>query len=253
MKKILLLLATGLVLFSSCKERSHKDEFVISGKDENNAGLTILLQEMEVNGIRNLDSAIISRQGTFSFHYRPGDAGFYLLRAPSQGYILLLLEKGAHITISADFAEIPPGYYVEGSHGSELIKYFTDHTINNLGKADSLNSILNGARDTPDFYPLSVSFDSIFKILINDQREFERDFIVNNSNSLASLYVLYYKLGTKPVLGIETDTDLFELLDSTLTLAYPANKHVLFHRQRVAEFQREAMAEKPEAGKKRSR
>jgi hypothetical protein len=42
-----------------------------------------------------------------------------------------------------------------------------------------------------------------------------------------------------PVMTAEEDFSFFLKLDSTLSMKYPGNKHVVFHRKRVIEHQRQ--------------
>ena len=71
--------------------------------------------------------------------------------------------------------------------------------------------------------------------------------------SLASLIVVDYKLGILPVLKEDEDFDLWVKLDSSLTQGYPANKHVLFFHQKVAEHLREQSVQKIREAEKKKR
>ena len=94
-------------------------------------------------------------------------------------------------------------------------------------------------RDSPDFYQISLRFDTLFQSLIEDQKKIEITFIKKNPVSLASLIVLNYKFGMVPVLNMDADLHIYKKLDSTLSLKYPSNKLVLFHHSRVTEYQRQ--------------
>jgi hypothetical protein len=94
-------------------------------------------------------------------------------------------------------------------------------------------------RESPSFYQLSLSFDTLFQKLIDNQKLIEKTFIQQNPNSLASLIILNYKFGMKSVLTIEEDLPIFVQLDSVLQVKYPTNKHVSFHHQRIMEYQRQ--------------
>jgi hypothetical protein len=61
------------------------------------------------------------------------------------------------------------------------------------------------------------------------------DFIDTNPQSLASLIVLNYSFGPKPVLTMEENLVYYRKL-SNLCRIYPENKHVLFHITRVGLF-----------------
>lgn len=198
-----------------------------------------MFRELDVDSIHNLDSITLDEKGLFRFRFNPSDAGLYILNSSSGEYILLLLENEENVNVFADLKNQPFGYSINGSPGSGLLKEFYDLTLPNLVKADSLRAVLMENRESPLFYQLSLSFDSLFQKLIDDQKTIEKKFIQQNLNSLASLIVLNYKFGMMPVLKADDDFPIYKKLDSTLSLKYPANKHVSFHHQRVIEHQRQ--------------
>jgi hypothetical protein len=230
------ILFLSLLIFS-CADSEKKEGIVIIGQFRNASGVKLIFRELDVDSIHNLDSVTLDDKGLFRFRFNLSDAGFYILKSSSGEYILLLLEKEEEVNVSADIKKQPFDYQVSGSPGSILLKDFYDHTLINLLKADSLRSVLMKNRESPSFYQLSLTFDSLFLKLTDDQKNIEKSFILRNPNSLASLIVLNYKLGMNPVLTPEEDFPLFLKLDSALSLKYPDNKHVVFHHQRVIEHQ----------------
>jgi hypothetical protein len=235
--QLLMVLLTLLTV--SCTESKKKGGIVINGKFQNAQGVKVIFRELDVDSIHELDSITLDENGFFRFRFNPSDAGFYILKSSSGEYILLLLEKEEEANVFADLKKQPFDYQVEGSPGSLLLKEFYDRTFINLSKADSLRSILMKNRESPSFYQLSLSFDSLFQKLIDDQKILEKTFIQQNPNSLASLIVLNYNFGMNPVLTAQEDFALFLKLDSALSIKYPANKHMTFHHQRIIEFKRQ--------------
>jgi hypothetical protein len=231
---------SGLLLcliIVSCSGSKKEEGSVVNGKFQNATGVVIILRELDVDYIHDMDSVTLDEQGLFRFRINQPDAAFYILKSSSGEYILLLLEKEEEVNVLADLKKQPFDFKVIGSPGSILLKDFYDRTYINLAKVDSLRSVLMDNRDSPTFYQLSLSFDSLFLKLTGDQKNIEKTFILQNPNSLASLIVLNYKFGMKPVLTIEEDFPIFQMLDSTLQMKYPANKHVAFHHKRVVEHQ----------------
>lgn len=230
-----------IVILFSCSTQNNSEGIIINGQFQNGAGRKIYFSELIVNGINNLDSAILDKTGLFRFRVNPSEAGFYIIKSSLGEYILLLMERDEEVNIFADLKKQPFNYQVDGSPGSALLKEFYDRTLLNLVTADSLRSVLMENRESPNFYQLSLSFDSLFQKLIDRQKIIEKTFIQQNPNSLASLIVLNYKFGMTPVLKAEEDFHVFLELDSTLSIRYPSNKHVSFHHQRVVEHQRQEM------------
>jgi hypothetical protein len=230
-----------IVILFSCSTQVNPNGIIINGQFQNGATRKIYFSELIVNGINNLDSAILDETGLFRFRFNPSETGFYVVKSSNGDYILLLLEKNESVNIFADLKKQPFTYQVDGSPGSALLKEFYDHTLVTLVAADSLRSVLMENRESPNFYKLSLSFDSLFQKLIDHQKIIEKTFIRQNPNSLASLIVLNYKFGMTPVLNAEEDFPVFLELDSTLSIRYPSNKHVAFHHQRVVEYKRQEM------------
>jgi len=230
-----------IVILFSCSTQINPKGIIINGQFLNGAGRTIYFSELIVNGINNLDSAILDETGLFRFRFNPSETGFYIVKSSNGEYILLLLEKEEVVNVFADLKRQPFNYQVDGSPGSSLLKIFYDHSLINLITADSLRSVLMENQESPNFYTLSLSFDSLFQKLIDNQKIIEKTFIKQNPNSLASLIVLNFKFGMAPVLNPEEDFPVFLKLDSTLSIRYPGNKHVAFHHQRVVEHKRQKM------------
>jgi hypothetical protein len=237
----IIILLLSLIIFS-CADPARKEGVVIDGKFQNaSSGIRVMFGELDVDSIHNLDSITLDETGLFRFRFNPSETGFYIIKSSSGEYILLLLEKNEEVNVFADLKKQPFFYQVDGSPGSALLKEFYDHTLINLITADSLRSALMENRESPDFYKLSLSFDSLFQKLIDRQKIIEKTFIQQNPNSLASLIVLNYKFGMTPVLNPEEDFQVFRKIDSTLLIRYPSNKHVAFHHQRVVEYIRQEM------------
>ena len=239
MRSITLSIIFLALILVSCTDPGKKQGIIIDGKFQNASGIKVIFAELDVDSIHNLDSISLDESGLFRFRINPSETGFYIVKSSSGEYILLLLDKEETLNVFADLKKQPFTYEVDGSPGSVLLKEFYDRTLINLITADSLRSVLMENRDSPNFYTLSLSFDSLFQKLIDHQKVIEKTFIQQNPGSLSSLIVLNYKFGMTPVMNTEEDFPVFLKLDSTLSSGYPGNKHVAFHHQRVVEHQRQ--------------
>jgi hypothetical protein len=234
-----IILLSIVIISISCTRQVKQDQPAISGQFLNASGKTITLNELTPDSVRKLDSVILDQTGKFRFAFTPQTAGFYLVKANTGENILLLAEKDEKITVSTDFKKEPFDYQVTGSPGSLLLKDFYTKTFVNLSKADSVAAILRKMQGSPDFYKQSVILEPVFMKIINDQKELERSFIRSNMKSLASLIILNYKFGMMPVLTIGDDFDLYAKLDSSLSIAYPSNKHVNLLHNIVVQYKEE--------------
>lgn len=247
----LLFLFLVIFILSSCSYNQRNNTFfTISGQFKNASGKKIVLQELDLQDVKTLDSASFDPQGKFGFTYKLADQGFYLLKLPDGRFITLLLNKGENLTISGNIKRFPQEYSLTGSKGSELLKYFYDHTSRNKEKGDSLTDILHNHQYSPDYYQLTLSFDSLFLNIWEDQKKFEKNFIDKNIKSLSSLLVLNYAFGPRPVLSEDEDFSYYSKVDSSLMKVFPLNKHVIYHHKRIAEYQRQKETENLETDKR---
>jgi hypothetical protein len=235
--KILILFLSIITL--SCVESTKKEGIVVNGQFRNASGVRLVFSEVGVDSIHNIDSITLDEIGLFRFRFNSSEAGIYILKSSTGDHILLPLEKDEEVNVSANLEKQPFNYKISGSPGALILKDFYDRSLVNQLKADSLRAVLMNNKESPDFYNLSLAFDTLFSELIEDQKNIAKTFIRKNPSSLTSLIVLNAKFGMKPLLNMEEDFQFFIELDSTLSKRYPANKHVLFHHQRVIEHQRQ--------------
>jgi hypothetical protein len=239
-----------MFILVSCANNEKKDSFfTINGQFNNSSGNKILLQELDLQDIKTVDSAWFDPQGKFRLTYELADQGFYLLKLPDGRFITLLLNRGENLTISGDIKRFPREYSLTGSNGSRLLKEFYDHTGRNKDKGDSLMDVLRTHQYSDDYFQLTLSFDTLFQNIWQDQKKFEKNFIDRNINSLSSLLVLNYSFGPRPVLSEDEDFSYYFKVDSSLMKAFPLNKHVIYHHKRIAEYQRQKEANALESEK----
>jgi peroxiredoxin len=225
-----------LTIIISCKDETKKINTVIEGNFPGLSGNRLFLDELEVHDVIKLDSVILKENGQFRFELNLNEAGFYLLRNEAGMQLLLLLEMGENLELSAKANPFIDGYEVKGSPGSKLLRDFEDYMAIQKQRVDSLARVFDAARGTPEFYPRKLKLDSIYKEIVLDQKMYVEGFIKDNPSSLSSLFVLNSKLGNTVVMDEEQDFDLFKTLDSALMKKYPENKHAIDHHKRVLEI-----------------
>jgi len=229
-----------LVIFAaSCSEAVKNEGILITGKFLNASGEKIIFRELDVDAFHDLDSIVLDKIGLFRFTHNSSDDGFYILKFAPGEQIILQTGKGEEVIVEADLASTPFSYTIKGSPGSEILREFYIQTRSNTDQADSLRSVIIQFRESPDFYRLSLSFDSLFMEIMESQKLLQKKYIQRYPGSLATLIILNYKFGLVPVLNIKDDFTVYQSVDSVLMKKYPSNKHVLFHHQRVLGFLRQ--------------
>ncbi len=140
-----------LLIFSACFRRENPDNFLIKGNISGAEGQKIYLEELTVNQLNRVDSAVSGKDGSFKFSKLPDETGFYLLKLENGKFIMLNLGKGEKNEIQADIATFPAVYKVSGTSGTELLhQYFTKTAINQQ-KLDSLSQVFNESKNRDNF------------------------------------------------------------------------------------------------------
>jgi len=235
----LLMLLLVPFLFS-CQRLADREKATIDGQFLHAAGAKVLLQEMDPKELRNLDSALIDRQGKFRFSVPLTEPGFFLLSSSDKGVLVLLLQPGEQPEITGNWSTFPKEIRLTGSPGSEFLGEFFEYSSRNKERLDSLEAILVEKQDDDDFFQVAQALDPLFNAIYEDQRRYEKAFIDRHLQSLASLVALNYAFGLHPVLTWKDDPEYYRKVDSSLSLAFPASKHVVYHRKRVMEYQQGA-------------
>jgi hypothetical protein len=145
------------------------------------------------------------------------------------------MKKGEDLHITGDITGPTSDFNLSGSPDSQLLQTFFHATIRNKDRIDSIKKVLLMHEGADDFLRFSMTADSLFSRVSEDQRKLEKEFIDRHPMSLASLIVLNFAFGPKPVLTMEEDLPYYLKLTSLFNL-YPKNKHVLFHLARVNLF-----------------
>jgi hypothetical protein len=232
-----------LLLLSSCRFHGEKPARVY-GTFPDGAGSVLVLQEMDTRDIRSVDSVTIGTGGQFSFTRVVAEPGFWLLRAGTGKILVLLLHPGDEVGLSGKFNAFPDNVIIQGPEDAMLLNGFFRSTRQREREVDSLETLLLDRQDSAGYFELTRKVDTLFQKILERQRALEMDFIDNNPGSLASLVVLNYAFGMNPVLTPDGDSAYYLKTDSALSLAFPGNKHVLYHHQRVEELKHKVQGHK---------
>jgi len=248
MKKLiyLILFLSAFTALFSCNrlKKASPDEVIITGKLSNSSKDLIILQLLQPNSIKTIDSAYADNEGNFTFRYKPAEAGFYLIRSTHKDFFTLVVNKGENIEIKADAKNLFASYQVKGSPESELLREFYRYTQRNEAKIDSMAKIFKNSQGLPNFVSIRNSLEAEYQLIFKNQQEYSKNFINQHPASLASLLVINQKFGLNVLFSEKTDFAYFEKLDNGLMQAYPNNINTLDHHQRVSNFKTSLTEEK---------
>jgi thiol-disulfide isomerase/thioredoxin len=223
MKRILFLLSL-FVVFSGCKD---KDRFSINGIIKDSKQKYIYLNRVEVDTPILIDSAKISKSGSFRFRVKATGSEFYQLGFSNSNFITLLVESGEKINLVFNSNNLYEHYSVKGSSGSEKLQTLDLTLTETKRKLDSLSNVYTRAAKEPGFDVKGPLLETEFNNLIKSQRKKNVEFIINNINSLASIKALYQRINPETyVLYDPHDLQYLKIVTDSLTHHYPNSKQV---------------------------
>ncbi len=225
-----------VLIFQACTNTHSPGASTVSGKISEADGQLIFLEELTVDDLIRIDSAVIDETGSFAFSYFPAEAGMFLLKLKDGEFVTIILNKGDHLEIEANISTFPGNYKISGNEDSEILeKYFTE-TAKRQKQLDSLSNIFRSSTHLKNFYQIKLNVDSAFVKIFLNQQIFTKQTINENPNSLACLLMINQRFGNKKLFTGDDDLELMMLVDSNLMKKYPGNSHVLGHHERVGKI-----------------
>ncbi len=233
MKRALFLL-TLVLIFSAC---NNKRKFSVSGviKDPNEKYIYINLLDVDTPIL--LDSAKISRNGSFRFNVKASGTDFYQLGISPTNFITLLAGPGEKINLIFNGKNLFENYKVTGSIGSEKLQTLDLTLSETKRKLDSLSTVYAAASKETGFDIKGPLLEAEFNDVIRAQRKYNIEFILNNLTSLASIKALYQRINPETyVLNDQHDLQYLKIVTDSLTRHYPNSKQV---QALASDFERE--------------
>ncbi len=207
-----------LLLAYSC---TNADSFKINGKINNGAGKTIYLIE-SVSAKQVADSTIIDKNNEFLFTVNTTEPKDMILYFSMNNYIRLIVKPGEKVKITADANNLLGTYNVEGSEESSLVRELNKHLLNNMNRLDSLNIIYNNNQNNPKLDSIIVGLTQTSNQILKNEKDFLISFINEHKSTLAGYIALSQKLSQRvSIFDPVKDIKYFEMVDSSLTKAYP--------------------------------
>jgi peroxiredoxin len=235
-KKIIHIIFSLLILahIFSCNRDEDTATTVIKGRFSAHSDEYVYLEEIKVHDVIMLDSMKANGKGDFKFMLKQKQDGFYLVKTTKDdSYLVLQLNRGEKVEVDSDSAVFLNGYSVAGSPGSVLLLDFEVFMIKQKVRIDSLYNVFIREQYQPDFLDVKSQLDSIYQVIVDNQKAYIREFIEEHPSSLTTLMVVNRKLGRAEILDEDEDFEYFHKLDSALMIRYPDNDHALDNHERV--------------------
>ncbi len=220
MKKIILALASALILFSC----GPKNSFTISGQIEGGEGKTLYLNRLQLNSMVPVDSVKLDKKGKFKMKGVASDPTFYLLKFTDRDFITLVLDSAENATLTGHYPNLAFNYDVEGSFNSEMVHRLSFRYNETKGKLDSLRSLYSKNMNNPLYSSNLEVWNNEYLALTNSYTDFATEFVKTNPFSPASIYALYQKWDEENF--VISDFQVMKTAASALLSIYPKNEHV---------------------------
>ena len=242
MKKLFLFFSAALII-QACS--SNPNEFHIEGEYKNAQNEKVVLMELKSNGMKKIDSVRLEEEGHFEFTGYTNIPKFFLVQAGKSKNITLLVKPSDNIFLTADMENFNKTYDIEGSEDSRKIVNLRRKLEANIAKLDSLGKYYKENPNDEKSSDLRNRLNKVSKKVVQKQKEYTKEFIDNNLNSMVSLMALYQQIGPRSyVLDPKEDFEYFEKVDSALMSQYPNSGPVKSLHSQVADMKKRIKSEK---------
>ncbi len=245
MKKLFLFLSTALII-QACS--SNQNEFLIDGNYKNAKNEKVFLMQLKSDGMEKIDSVRLEGNGQFEFTGYTNIPKFFVVQADKSKNITLLVKPSDKISLTADMEKFNKTYDIEGSEDSRKIMNLRRKLEGNIAKLDSLGRYYKENPENENPGDLRNRLNKASQEIVQEQKEYTKEFIEDNLNSMVSLMALYQQIGPRSyVLDPKEDFEYFEKVDSSLMSLYPNYGPVKSLHSQVADMKKRFNAEEQNA------
>ncbi len=223
MKKVVIIFA---ILYSvvAC---NRQPQVTIKGQIEGLSTKMVYLSELQVTGPQLIDSVQTTSSGKFRFTFRTSKEKFYQLGINQQQFISLLAAPGDRIVVDAVAENFPANYSVKGSDDSRKLKELNAQLARDKSSLDSIENLFHQAEATEAPDSVLEKFNEEYNKVFKAHKKYLIRFILENSNSLASIAAIYQQLNKDTYfLNSTRDIQYFKILNDSLVKYHPGSPHV---------------------------
>ncbi|MCF8223284.1 MAG: DUF4369 domain-containing protein [Bacteroidales bacterium] len=217
MKKLVFFVLLAL-LAAGCKNHN----LVINGVYPFDGHDILYLKKVDLKNPIAVDSATINNSGKFRFKTTIDEPSFYTLGFDNNEFITIVAEPGDQINIEFKAKRLQNEYSVEGSVESEKIRKLDKKLGRTLLKLDSLSREYNKIAGNDEEQEKATSLEKAYLDVLNEQRNFNIAFILDNLSKLSAIKALYQSIDENTfVLYKPRDLQYLKLVSDSLSKYYP--------------------------------
>ncbi|MFO7754705.1 MAG: thioredoxin-like domain-containing protein [Bacteroidales bacterium] len=212
------MLALLVLLAASC---NNNDSIIIKGRYPGEGHDYIYINRVNLNNPVPVDSARISKKGSFRVRMEAEEPAFYTLGFDNNEFITVVAEPGDRISLDFNSRRMQNGYTVSGSTESEKVRQLDKKLGQTILALDSINTEYREATESGD-EEKAAELEKLYLKSLKEQRMHNIGFILDNLSKLSAIKALYQSIDENTyVLYEPRDLQYLKLVSDSLSKYYP--------------------------------
>ncbi len=209
-----------LVLLAVSCDKS--DSIIIKGNYPGEGQSYLYINKVNLNNPVPVDSARISRKGTFRISIKAEEPAFYTLGFDNNEFITLVAGPGDRISLDFNAGRMQNGYTVTGSEESEKIRKLDKKLGQTILALDSLSAEYREITESGGNEEKETGLEQLYLNKLEEQRMHNIGFILDNLSKLSAIKALYQRIDENTyVLYQPRDLQYLKLVSDSLSKYYP--------------------------------
>lgn len=237
--KLFIMAAAIVFVVGACRDKGGKT--VIEGTFPYAMNQKVVCFHMNSSALEPVDSTVTDEKGCFRLTLHTDFPEFYSIRfVESNKNIVLAVHPREKIVLVSSAKDFWKNYTVRGSEDSEKVSELIRNQEMFQEDFKMLAKTFYDSLYSPRFAgEIKPELDSAYRCLVDEKKEFVRDFVRKNCSYLAGLMALYQQIPSaelsrsKPVLSPGEDYFYYHIVDSALNVLYPASTPVRLLRSQM--------------------
>ncbi len=227
----------AFVFATGCDMFGPNEQIIIKGNVDGADEVIVLL--MDTNDVMRSDTVEI-RNGFFRFKSKIQEPEFYVLEFASGMRVPLVAYPGDLITVDVNAATPMGNYQMEGNESLEILMKLNAYMMESFALVDSLDEVMTRVREQNpnELMQVRQQLDMAFQRQVTKHRENLRQLLADNTDDLASLFILPQRLGQRELVSVVDNYDLFKELLSNMEDEHPRCRHTIFFNSQLKRYEK---------------
>lgn len=201
---------------------NNDSNIIITGNHHVKINEYLYLSRVNLNIPEFIDSVRLNKSGKFKIKIDYPEPVFYTIGFSSNEFITVVAEPGDRIHLEFMGKRLQNNYSVEGSVESEKVRMLDRKLGQTIIILDSLNTRYQEIIDKEGDSEKATEIEQEYINILNDQRNHNIAFILDNLSNLSSIKALYQKINENTfVLYQQRDLQYLKLVADSLGKYYP--------------------------------